>query len=52
MSILQDADDIFIQGLRNWKVKDAGGNGDNSLSSGMAGRGYFTSCAVCRRNGR
>ena len=24
--ILQDADDIFIQGLRNWKVKDAGGN--------------------------
>ena len=26
VSILQDADDIFIQGLRNWKVKDAGGN--------------------------
>ncbi len=24
--ILQDADDIFIQGLRNWKVKDDEGN--------------------------
>jgi GMP synthase (glutamine-hydrolysing) len=24
--ILQDADDIFIQGLRDWKVKDANGN--------------------------
>ena len=24
--ILQDADDIFIQGLRDWKVKDADGN--------------------------
>ena len=24
--LMQDADDIFIQGLRNWKVKDAGGN--------------------------
>lgn len=24
--ILQDADDIFIQGLRNWDVKDAEGN--------------------------
>ena len=24
--ILQDADDIFIQGLRDWKIKDADGN--------------------------
>ena len=24
--ILQDADDIFIQGLRDWKTKDADGN--------------------------
>ena len=24
--ILQDADDIFIQGLRDWKVKDENGN--------------------------
>ncbi len=24
--VLQDADDIFIQGLRDWKVKDADGN--------------------------
>ena len=24
--ILQDADDIFIRGLRDWKVKDADGN--------------------------
>ena len=24
--ILQDADDIYIQGLRDWKVKDSDGN--------------------------
>ena len=27
--ILQDADDIFIRGLRDWRVKDANGNEDS-----------------------
>lgn len=49
--ILQDADDIYIQGLRDWKVKDSDGNENIPLPSSMAGRRNLATRTKCGSNG-